>query len=399
MTLARPGFKFAAAFVAVSLLLAACAPTRSDGIVPPGLAAADAAFRDWMERHGAQEGSLAIGRDGRLVAALGYGGREADDRVLVASLSKAITAVCAGTLVDEGRLGFDTRLRDALAAHFARNGAAADPRLADVTIGQLLTHRAGFDRDTLPDPASGPLLQAHLRGHAPGDASIDPLLAAGLARTLPRAPGERFAYTNVAYLALGAAIEAADGRPYADACAARALAPLGLDAVTLDPDWAVLSSFAGWRLSAPEYLAFLRAFDDDSPVLGPQARAFLRDPQGKHVARGSYYALGTFARATADGGRNLWHSGRWHWRAGGVGDSTSPADLGAYFVRLSSGEAFVATFAPVASGADAVRDLDRTMIAALRAVKDWPEGDLFARYGIGPMTNRGSVVVPPRSAP
>src|SRR5262247_3091012 len=98
---AARGGKFAAAFVAVWLLLVgfglgACAPVRTDGAPPEALAGVDAAFRDWMERHGVGEASLAIGWRGRLVAALGYGGRDAGERALLASLSKAITAVCVG---------------------------------------------------------------------------------------------------------------------------------------------------------------------------------------------------------------------------------------------------------------------------------------------------------------
>lgn len=396
---ARAG-KIAAALLAFSLQLAGCAVERTGGEAPtPGLAPLDAVFRAWMERSGVAEASLAVGHADRLVGAFGYGGRDAGERVLVASLSKAITGLCLGTLVDDGRLGFDTRVDVALAGFFAREGQPADPRLGGATLGQMLAHRGGFDRDAAPDAVTGPTLQRYLRAHRASDESGDALLAATLEATLPRAPGSAFRYANAPYLLLGVAIAEADGRPYAEACRARVLAPLGIADAALDPDWAVLSSFGGWKLSAPEYLAFLRGFDADSPVLGPKARDFLLDANGKDVpgGRGAHYALGVLARVQP-GGATVWHSGRWRWRNAGFGDGPPSTDVGAYFVRLANGDAFVATYSPLPSES-ATRELDRDLVAALRAVARWPEDDLYARYGVGPVTRRGSAAAGPRSGP
>jgi CubicO group peptidase (beta-lactamase class C family) len=74
--------------------------------------------------------------------------------VPVASLSKAVTAVCVAGLIERGRLSFETPLSQALARTMMRVGQPADPRLSAVTISQLLVHRAGLDKK---DIANAPL--------------------------------------------------------------------------------------------------------------------------------------------------------------------------------------------------------------------------------------------------
>jgi CubicO group peptidase (beta-lactamase class C family) len=66
----------------------------------------DAAMRDWLTKHKLQRASVAVMRNGKLVFAAGYGGRDANERVPVWSLSKAITAACIATLVQDGKLKF-----------------------------------------------------------------------------------------------------------------------------------------------------------------------------------------------------------------------------------------------------------------------------------------------------
>ena len=76
-------------------------------------------------------------------------------RSRVASLSKAITAVCTTTLIREGKLRFDTPLGEILARAPARYPEPRDGRLRAATIAQLLTHRSGFGRSEASDPATG----------------------------------------------------------------------------------------------------------------------------------------------------------------------------------------------------------------------------------------------------
>src|SRR5256885_256472 len=103
----------------------------------------DTTYKDWMAKNGVSQGVLAVTYERRLVLTRGYGGTTPEAAVLLASLSKAITGTCIGTLVDAGKLSFDMRVGEVLAEFFRRNGNPADPRVKDLTVAQLLTHRSG----------------------------------------------------------------------------------------------------------------------------------------------------------------------------------------------------------------------------------------------------------------
>ncbi|MFW1373592.1 serine hydrolase, partial [Vibrio parahaemolyticus] len=68
----------------------------------------------------------------------------ADTWFKLGSLTKSVTALAAGLLVDEGRLAWDAPLAQALPEL-----QAADPRVASFTLRQLLSHRTGLDLDRL----------------------------------------------------------------------------------------------------------------------------------------------------------------------------------------------------------------------------------------------------------
>ena len=115
------------------------------------------AWRAWMVKIGQRTGGMVVLHAGQPVREAAMGRAVVGAPVPFASLSKAITGVCIAHLIDRGRLSFDTPLSQALARTFARIGAPADPRLLQVTISQLLIHRAGFaPRPTRPTRRSPP---------------------------------------------------------------------------------------------------------------------------------------------------------------------------------------------------------------------------------------------------
>ena len=63
----------------------------------------DTAFSRWIKEHSVQRATLAVAHDDRLVLVKGYGGASGERRGLIASLSKAITAACATTLIQQGK--------------------------------------------------------------------------------------------------------------------------------------------------------------------------------------------------------------------------------------------------------------------------------------------------------
>lgn len=362
-------------FVLVALLLPA--PARAQNLEP-----VEAAFQAWVAQHRISHAVLAVSRNRKLVFARGYGGIEPAAPVLLASLSKAITGACVGTLADAGKLGFETPVGTALAPFFQRHGEPADPRIKQATITTLLAHRTGFDRAG-GDPATGPALSEHLASTPVREPAMTALAVRTLKQKLAETPGQSYHYTNATYLLLGVAIEIAAGRPYEEYCRDALLRPLGIEGARLDPVWGgVLSSFGGWRLTGPQYLRFLEAFADDSKVLGPHSRAYVAGGDGKWIndRREIHYALGTLVRTTANG-RNVWHSGSWTYRYSNTMNRNLNESIGTYAVSLASGVSWFAYYTPK-PGDGQVVELDRAMSRALATVTAWPDVDLYPQYGL-----------------
>ncbi len=358
--------------LALLLAVAVTGPARAETV-----AEVELAWRDWMTRSNRSAGGLAVMRGGRLVHEATMGREQAGVAVPLASLSKAVTGVCVAGLVERGRLAFDTPLSQALARTFARLGAPADPRMPDVTIGQLLVHRAGFDRSEGGDPVTG-RLGAYLRSATATRPSIDEQMAWVLRRRLPLAPGERFAYTNAAYLVLGAVIEEASGQDYEGHCRNTVLTPLGVRAAALNPAWRILASYGGWRMPLADYGRFYQAFALGNPAIGPVARAWMMSPDlistgGKTLGGGAHYGLGTFVRPTSNGGGNFWHAGKSVYDLPAAFDGPLKLSFSSYALRLGALDVDIVLHVRPALGEDAsFGELDRALGEAARGVTRWP---------------------------
>ena len=346
-----------------------------------GLETVEAAFQAWVSENKVNQASLAVARNRRLVLVRGSN-IEPGGPVLLASLSKAITGACIGTLVDSGKLAFDTTVGTALAPFFQKNGEPANPRIKEATLTNLLAHRAGFQRSS-GDPTTGVALADYIHMNPVRDPAMAPLLVRTLKQRLTEAPGQGYNYTNSAYLMLGAIAEIASGQPYETYCRDAVLRPMGIEGARLDPLWGgVLSSFGGWRMTGPQYLRFLEVFSRDSKVLGPRSRAYLVEGDGKWTSdrRDVFYALGTYVRITANG-RNVWHSGAWTYRASNPVNRNIAENHGTFAVSLANGVSWFASYNP-RPGEGAVGELDRSINRALAAVATWPEIDLYPQHGL-----------------
>src|SRR5262250_359123 len=100
--------------IALVIISSIAPPVAAQAPLPDTVEAFERVFVAWAQKYGIAGGTLAVARDDRLMLIKGYGDRRGDDRVLLASLSKAITAVCVATLVQEGRLSFATPLGESL---------------------------------------------------------------------------------------------------------------------------------------------------------------------------------------------------------------------------------------------------------------------------------------------
>ena len=161
-----------------------------------------------------------------------------------ASIDKVMTAVAVTRLVERGALSFDAPLGQVLpAVDLAGLPVAPGVDLAtDATIEHLLTHTSG-----LPDwfdPPRGQEVEASM-----SRAIREPERAWTRGEILDQVrgmepaghPGERFVYSDTAYLLLGRVLEEATGLGYADVLAREVFDPVGMrsSSVPFDDDFSL----------------------------------------------------------------------------------------------------------------------------------------------------------------
>ncbi len=208
------GSRFLLPFV---LLLATALPSALVA-QPAPLAGFDAYIERAMVEWEVPGLAIAVVRHDSVIFARGYGVREdgrserVDEHTLfaIASTTKALTAAALGTLVDEGRLGWD----DPVTRHLPRF-ELTDPYVSRAfTVRDLLTHRSGIARHDLLWIAA-PFDRAEILSRA---------------RHLPTSGRFRtdYGYHNVMYIAAGEAAAAAAGMSWDDLVEQRLFRPLGM---------------------------------------------------------------------------------------------------------------------------------------------------------------------------
>jgi CubicO group peptidase (beta-lactamase class C family) len=359
--------------------------------------------------------ALAVTTDARLVYARGFGlaDRERGQAVpptalfRIASVTKPVTAVAILKLIERGTLALDARVSDVLELP-----PASDARWKRVTIGQLLRHTGGWDRDEDGDPMFQSMRVARAQ-HVPPPAEPAQIIRYMLGQRLDFDPGQRFAYSNFGYCLLGRVIERASGVSYEHYVQREVLAPLGIRRMRLGKTlpaqrapgevtyyddrtgpavmgavgtrvplpygaWSLeaMDSHGGWLASAADLVRFASAFDAPAAckILEPQtiATMFARpDDAAGHDAAGKprvpYYACGWWVRPLAQRGRvNIWHTGSL------PGTSTM-------LVRRFDGRNWAVLF-NMRTARDGRRfsdKIDPLLHAAAGRVRRWPETDRF----------------------
>ena len=197
----------------------------------------DTLMQSTMTKYSSPGATLAVTVDGRLVFARGYGYAKVDTGELVqpdslfrvASNSKPITATAILKLIEQGKLTLGTKpFTTILSDLVPPAGATADPRYKDITIQNLLEHKAGFDDTSLPDPVfQFPDTAATAYGVA-APATPFYLISYMLGQPLQHDPGTTFAYSNMGYLTLGYIVERVSGQSYASYVQANVFTPANI---------------------------------------------------------------------------------------------------------------------------------------------------------------------------
>ncbi len=299
-----------------------------------------AEWQKWMEKHGIAEGAIIVAHNGTVMAETGIS-RSVDDPAKIASLSKAITAICTLHAAEDAGKTAATPLSEAMPAALSEH-APKDARFADITLGQLITHTSGIASDYHR------VELAKLRTFEKENKlwQFSKLAKEDLAAAPGQAP---YRYSNANYLTLGLAIEELSGEPYEAYCKREVLDPAGVTTAQLNQNWRVLSAWGGWEISARDYLKFAEQnFAGDNSATQPGG-FFL--PAGS-VTDSKKYSAGVLYRNTYLG-TNAWHMGAWRGVRGRANDP-----FGAYVALYDNGFSVVTNYAHDAWERDIRNELD-----------------------------------------
>ena len=178
----------------------------------------------------------AVAKGGRIVAAgavgvraLGYDQRAlTGDRIHIGSDGKAMTALVAATLVEEGALSWDTTVGEVLGDRVP----GMNPKLAAVRLDQLLSHSSGIPTDT-PE-----MFDFYLNLDA-FDYNTPELRLKALDAWKHNAPvvpeGSPFQYANFGFMIAGTMMEAVTGKPWELLVQERIFDPLELASAGFGP--------------------------------------------------------------------------------------------------------------------------------------------------------------------
>ncbi|MDH7637492.1 serine hydrolase domain-containing protein [Sphingomonas oryzagri] len=198
---------------------------------PPVVKPGDRPFSlvDRMRRYDVPGISVAVIHNGKIAWARGWGVRDLesctpvtpDTAFQAASISKVVTAMTALRLVEQGRIGLDRNINDALRSW----QLPKDEKLAPngVTLRQLLSHTAGlgvhgFDQGFMPGaplPTTVQILDGLPPANSPPVRSILPA-------------GAQFEYSGGGYMVVQLALSDVTGMSFADLTQREVLGPLGM---------------------------------------------------------------------------------------------------------------------------------------------------------------------------
>src|SRR5918998_430487 len=180
--------------------------------------------------------SLAVIKNGQIVLAKGYGFANVEHQVPVkpetifqsGSMGKQFTATAVMMLVEEGKLSLDDKI--------TKFFPDAPETWRNITVRHLLTHTSGMT-DYPPD--------FDLRR----DYTEDELFQRIKIVPLAFQPGEKWSYSNLAYVMLGILIRKVSGKFYGDFLQERVFKPLQMStARIISEDDIVPNRAAGYRL-------------------------------------------------------------------------------------------------------------------------------------------------------
>ncbi len=265
------------------VLVLALSGTASGAAPEETAAQVRAAFDGWLAAHEAQ-GALALVYQGGAPVVSKHG-LDPEPPVELASLSKAITGVCAAELVARGTMAWDDSLEDLI------------EDAPDLTFAELITQSGGLRKD------STQRLMRRSFG-APWHEVAEQVLEKITERDGPKAQAGPHRYNNENYALAELMIEAATGRAYVDVCAEAALAPAGVTGVVSE-DTGAFAAWGGWQMPVGDHARWHHHWFAGDNALATNPLDFPSAPLDGLPIR---YGMGTYFR-TLEPGNTFWHFG------------------------------------------------------------------------------------------
>ena len=203
--------------------------------------------------------AAAVILDGSIKAAAAVGTRKhgtrnwvtVDDRFIIGSCGKAFTSTLAALMVEEGKLKWETTIRDVFPDLKMRK------EYEDITLLQLLSHRAGLPKSFLADldrratysPTAGRLV--YLRQIV----QTEPL----------HPPGTVKFYSNAGYILAGVMMEMISGKEFTELMAEKIFKPLNLTTAGYGPPAEQTPAAQPWGHIWDKSRRDLKAVQTDDP--------------------------------------------------------------------------------------------------------------------------------------
>ncbi|MCX5850074.1 MAG: serine hydrolase [Deltaproteobacteria bacterium] len=223
--------------------------------------------------------AAAVVKDGKIISAGAVGTRRAgvnipvtiNDRFHLGSDTKAMTALLAAMLVEEGRLRWNTTLAEV----FPELTDKMDPGFRLVTLEQLLSHTSGIpsDNEDIVKIFADAMTQ---------NGNLDDLrywiIQQWCKRPLEFASGTKFAYSNLGYTIAGAIIERTAGKTWDELITERIFIPLKLRTAGLGQQSSLgrIDAPLGHAIIDGKVKAMLAGLNGDiPPIIGPAGIAHM----------------------------------------------------------------------------------------------------------------------------
>jgi len=221
-TLRRLSGRLGPALLATALVSGAAAAGNPESL--------DATLTPYLSTFNLPALAAAVVVKGEVVAVGAVGTRRAGqhvpvttgDRFHIGSDTKAMTALLAGMAVEDRRLRWSSTVGEA----FPELADTINPKLAAVTLKQLLSHTSGVAVDS-------PEIVGLYEQAGTQDGNLDEmrlwLIRQWCEKPLSSEPGTAFAYSNLNYIIAGAMIERAYRTTWEELITERIFTPMGLE--------------------------------------------------------------------------------------------------------------------------------------------------------------------------